>query len=278
LIIDDMLQAVDRVRIMGILNVTPDSFSDGGRFVTPESVLAQATAMVDAGADIIDVGGESTRPFAEPVSIAEELRRVIDAIIAIRKHHTIPISIDTTKAVVAREALAAGADIINDISALRFDPEMIGVVRATDVPVIIMHMKGTPRNMQRNPVYEDVVTEIIAFLDERLRWAEEMGVERKRFIIDPGIGFGKTVTHNLLIIKRLQEFTSLGCPLLLGHSRKSFIGTVLGQEVDDREIGTAAVSVLGALNGAAILRVHDVATTVQAVRMAEAVMAADVSN
>jgi dihydropteroate synthase len=273
-----MVQAADRVRIMGILNVTPDSFSDGGRFVTQDSILAQATAMVEAGADIIDVGGESTRPFAEPVSIDEELRRVIDAIVAIRKYHPIPISIDTTKALVAREALAAGADIVNDISALRFDPEMIVLVQATDVPVIIMHMQGTPRNMQKNPVYEDVVTEIIAFLEERLQWAENMGVERERFIVDPGIGFGKTVTHNLLIVKRLREFSSLGCPLLVGHSRKAFIGTVLGREVDDREIGTAAVSVLTALNGAAILRVHDVATTVQAVRMTEAVMAAGVTS
>jgi dihydropteroate synthase len=269
-----MVQAVDRVRIMGILNVTPDSFSDGGRFVAKESVIAQAVAMVEAGADIIDVGGESTRPFAEPVSVAEELDRVIGAIVAIRKYHTIPISIDTTKAVVAREALAAGADIINDISALRFDPEMIALVHATEVPVIIMHMKGTPRDMQKNPVYDDVVAEVASFLDERLQWAEKMGVARERFIVDPGIGFGKTVTHNLLIIKRLREFTSLGCPLLVGHSRKAFIGTVLGREVDDREIGTAAVSVLAMLNRAAILRVHDVAKTIQAVRMAEAVMAA----
>ncbi len=262
------------MRIMGILNVTPDSFSDGGRFVTEESVLAQAAAMVEAGADIIDVGGESTRPFAEPVSIDEELDRVVAAITAIRKHHTIPISIDTTKAVVAREALAVGADIINDISALRFDPEMIGLVRTTDVPVIVMHMKGTPLNMQKNPVYDDVVAEIVTFFEERLQWAETMGVERERFIVDPGIGFGKTVTHNLQIVKRLREFNSLGCPLLLGHSRKSFIGTVLDREVDDREIGTAAVSVLATLHGAAMLRVHDVATTVQAVRMTEAVMAA----
>ena len=263
------------MRIMGILNVTPDSFSDGGRFVTQGSVLAQVAAMVEAGADIIDVGGESTRPFAEPVSIDEELRRVIDATVTIRNYNPIPISIDTTKALVAREALAAGADIINDISALSFDPEMIALVQATDVPVIIMHMKGTPRNMQKNPVYEDVVTEITAFLEERLQWAENLGVERERFIVDPGLGFGKTVSHNLQIVKRLREFTSLGCPLLLGHSRKSFIGTVLGREVDDREIGTAAVSVLAAQNGVAILRVHDVATTVQVVRMTEAVMTAD---
>jgi len=261
-----------RVRIMGILNVTPDSFSDGGRFVTEEAVLAQVAAMVAAGADIIDVGGESTRPFAEPVPMTRELDRVIGAITAIRKHHTVPISIDTTKAVVAREALAAGANMINDISALRFDPQMIGVVRASDVPVIIMHMQGTPGNMQIDPVYADVVVEIAAFLEERLEWAESMGVARERFIVDPGIGFGKTVVHNLEIIKRLREFSRIGCPLLVGHSRKSFIGKVLGRHVDDREIGTAAVSVLAAVNGAAILRVHDVAKTVQAVRMAEAVM------
>ena len=267
-----LLQKAGRVRVMGILNVTPDSFSDGGRFITEEAILAQVADMVAAGADIIDVGGESTRPFAEPVPVAQELARVIGAITAIRKHHPVPISIDTTKAAVAREALAAGADMINDISALRFDAEMIGVVRATDVPVIIMHMQGTPGTMQIAPVYKDVVAEIAAFLEERLRWAESMGVARERFIVDPGIGFGKTVSHNLLIIKRLQEFTRIGCPLLVGHSRKAFIGKVLGQEVGEREIGTAAVSVLAAMNGAAILRVHDVAKTVQAVRMAEAIM------
>jgi dihydropteroate synthase len=266
------LQTTGRVRIMGILNVTPDSFSDGGRFVTEEAILAGVAAMVAAGADIIDVGGESTRPFAAPIPVALELDRVVGAITAIRKYHTVPISIDTTKAAVAREALAAGADMINDISALRFDPEMIDVVRTTEVPVVIMHMRGTPGTMQIAPVYGDVVAEIAAFLEERLAWAESQGVVRERFIVDPGIGFGKTETHNLLIIKRLREFTRLGCPLLVGHSRKSFIGKVLGREVDDREMGTAAVSVLAAVNGAAILRVHDVAKTVQAVRMAEAVM------
>lgn len=263
---------VGGVRIMGILNVTPDSFSDGGRFVTEEAIRSRVEEMVVAGVDIIDVGGESTRPFAEPVPVPEELGRVLRAITVIRRHYDIPISIDTTKATVAREALAAGADIINDISALRFDPAMISLVRSTQAPVVIMHMQGTPADMQVQPSYNDVVPEIISFLENRLQWAMKMGVPRNRFIVDPGIGFGKTVTHNLQILKRLDEFAVLGCPVLVGHSRKSFIGKVLGREVDDREIGTATVSVLAMLHGAAILRVHDVVSTVQAVKMAAAVM------
>jgi dihydropteroate synthase len=263
---------VGGVRIMGILNVTPDSFSDGGRFVTEEAIRSRVEEMVVAGVDIIDVGGESTRPFAEPVPVPEELGRVLRAITVIRRHYDIPISIDTTKATVAREALAAGADIINDISALRFDPAMISLVRSTQAPVVIMHMQGTPADMQVQPSYNDVVPEIISFLENRLQWAMKMGVPRNRFIVDPGIGFGKTVTHNLQILKRLDEFAVLGCPVLVGHSRKSFIGKVLGREVDDREIGTATVSVLAMLHGAAILRVHDIVSTVQAVKMAAAVM------
>jgi dihydropteroate synthase len=264
-----------RVRVMGILNITPDSFSDGGRFCTEEAIRAQTETMVAAGADIIDVGGESTRPFAEPVPIQEELDRVLTAIACIRRHSPIPISIDSTKATVARQALAAGADIINDISALRFDPEMIEVVRQTRAPVIIMHMQGTPSTMQVEPTYGDVVAEIISFLEERLQWAEGMGVARERFIVDPGIGFGKNVTHNLQILRRLREFAGLGCPVLVGHSRKSFIGKILQRGVDEREIGTVAVSVLAMLHGASILRVHDVSKTVQAVRMIEAVMGSE---
>jgi dihydropteroate synthase len=261
-----------RVRIMGILNVTPDSFSDGGQFITEDAIVAQAAAMVAAGVDIIDVGGESTRPFASPISIQEECDRVLSAIVAIRRRFPTPISIDTTKSPVAREALANGADIINDISALRFDPEMIDLVKSSEVPVIIMHMKGTPENMQVEPVYQNVLAEISSFLEERLSWAEEMGVARNRFIVDPGIGFGKTVTHNLLILKHLRDFSKLKCPLLVGHSRKSFIGKVLDKEVTEREIGTAAVSVIAMLHGADILRVHDVDSTMQAVKMAAAIM------
>jgi len=266
-----MLEVGAKVRVMGILNVTPDSFSDGGRFVSEKALLDQAAVMVAAGADIIDIGGESSRPFAKPVPVEEEMARVVGAIKSIRKYHSIPLSIDTTKAAVAQKALEAGADFINDISALRFDPEMISLVRRTDVPVIIMHMKGTPADMQVAPFYEDVVAEISTFLEERLRWAEERGVERDRFIVDPGIGFGKTVTHNLTILNRLGEFKKIGCPLLVGHSRKAFIGSILGREVDDRDVATAAISALCVLNGASIVRVHDVDKTVQAVRMVEAI-------
>jgi len=264
-----------KVLVMGILNVTPDSFSDGGCFLDADAIDAQVNAMVQAGADIIDVGGESTRPFAEPVSASDELDRVLPAIRLIRQRSEIPISIDTTKAVVARRALAEGADIINDVSALRFDPEMLVLVKETEVPVIIMHMQGTPSDMQRAPHYDDVIAEIKDFFVERLAWAVAHGIARKRFIIDPGIGFGKTVGHNLTILKRAAELTELGCPLLIGHSRKSFIGKVLGMEVEERDVATAVISALCAEKGISILRVHDVQKTVQALRLAEAIKRAD---
>lgn len=260
-----------KVLVMGILNVTPDSFSDGGRFLAEQAVAEHIDTMVADGADIIDVGGESTRPFAEPVSIEAELARVLPAIRLIRQRSSLPISIDTTKAEVARRALAEGADVINDISALRFDAAMVSLVRETEVPVIIMHMQGTPSDMQVDPHYDDVVAEIKDFFRERLAWAAEHGISRERFIIDPGIGFGKTVDHNLSILKRAAEFTELGCPLLIGHSRKSFIGKLLNTEVDERDVATAAVSALCVQNGVSILRVHDVGKTVQAVRLAEAI-------
>jgi dihydropteroate synthase len=265
------LEFGSKVLVMGILNVTPDSFSDGGRFFAESSIATQIDTMVEAGADIIDVGGESTRPFAQPVSIAEELDRVLPAIRMIRQRSSIPISIDTTKAEVARNSLAEGVGIINDISALRFDPDMISLVRETAVEVIIMHMQGIPSDMQVDPSYDNVVLEIKDFFEERLTWAEENGVSRKRFVIDPGIGFGKTVDHNLTILKRAAEFTELGCPVLIGHSRKSFIGKLLGAEVDARDVATAAISALCAAKGVSILRVHDVEKTVQAVRLAEAI-------
>jgi dihydropteroate synthase len=265
------LEFGSKVLVMGILNVTPDSFSDGGRFLAESSIATQIDTMVQAGADIIDVGGESTRPFAKSVSIAQELHRVLPAIRLVRQRSAIPISIDTTKAEVARKALAAGADIINDISALRYDQEMLSLVRETDVPVIIMHMQGTPSDMQVDPHYEDVVAEIKEFFEERLSWAAEKGISRKRFIIDPGIGFGKTVGHNLTILKRVAEFAELGCPVMIGHSRKAFIGKLTGAEVDARDVATAAVSALCAQKGVSILRVHDVGMTVQAVRLAEAI-------
>ncbi len=266
--------AAKKTQIMGILNVTPDSFSDGGRYLNAEEIAEQAARMIDAGADIIDVGGESSRPGAKAVSEEEELARVLPAITAIRRRHGVAISVDTTKAGVARRAIAAGADIINDISGLRGDPEMIGVVRETGARTVIMHMQGTPRTMQENPVYGDVVNEIRDFLQRQVSWAVAQGVERKKLIVDPGIGFGKTVQHNLSLLKHLAEFNQIGCPVLIGHSRKAFLGKTLGLEVAKRDTATAIVSALCVTQGVDILRVHDVEGTAQAVRLAEAVLAA----
>lgn len=261
------------VLVMGIINVTPDSFSDGGQCSDMDRLLDRAAAMVAAGADIIDIGGESTRPFAPPVSLQQELDRVIPAIRAIRARFAVPLSIDTAKADVARAAIAAGADIINDVSGLTHDPEMIRVAIDHDVPVIIMHMQGTPRDMQINPHYDDVVAEIRTALAERISWAERQGLARARIIIDPGIGFGKTVAHNLAILRDLRQFTTLGCPVLVGYSRKSFIGSILSlPQAAARDEATAILSALCTWNGAAILRVHDVGRTVQAVSITRAVM------
>jgi dihydropteroate synthase len=269
---DRTLNLDDKVHVMGIVNITPDSFSDGGKVSDENSLLALVDHQVDSGADIIDIGGESTRPFAPPVTLQEELDRVIPAIRAIRRRHHIPISIDTTKAEVARCAIEAGADIINDISALSHDTAMVAVAAEHQVPVIIMHMQGTPRNMQIMPRYNDVVGEIRSALGERIRWAENHGVSRDRIIIDPGIGFGKTVNHNLTILRELRQLTTLGCPVLIGHSRKSFIGKILGiDDASGRDEATAVISALCAWNGASIIRVHDVARTVQAVKMTHAI-------
>ena len=263
------------IKIMGILNVTPDSFSDGGKFADTQSAIAQAEDLISAGADILDVGGESTRPFADPVSTEEELGRVIPVIEAVRQNHSIPISIDTTKAAVARKALKAGANIINDVSALNKDPEMIKVVQQTSVPVIIMHMQGTPTDMQIQPVYSDVVAEITGFFTERVAWITGKGVDRNRLIIDPGIGFGKTLQHNLSILKHLDKFSSLNLPLLLGHSRKRFLGTITGIPAEaERDMATAVVTALCANKNVSIVRVHDVAATRQALLIAKAVQSA----
>ncbi|MFA6464925.1 MAG: dihydropteroate synthase [Desulfurivibrionaceae bacterium] len=264
-----------RPLVMGILNVTPDSFSDGGRYTQEKTLSLQVRAMLDSGADILDVGGESTKPYAEPVSEDEELRRVLPAIACIRAMHgSIPVSIDTTKAEVARQAIQAGADIINDVSALRFDTEMIQVAIAHEAPVILMHMRKTPKDMQDEPVYDDVVQEITDFLAERISWAIQQGLKRERIIVDPGLGFGKTVEHNLTILKHLRAFKNLGCPLLIGHSRKGFIGKILTLETQDRDLATALISSYCATQGADILRVHDVEKTVQAVRLHEAIIQA----
>jgi dihydropteroate synthase len=245
---------------MGILNVTPDSFADHGRFFDPATALAQAQALVAAGADILDVGGESTRPFAEPVPLEEELRRVIPLIEAIAPEISIPISIDTYKAPVARAALEAGASIINDISALRFDPEMAPLAAAARAPVVLMHMQGTPRDMQQDPHYHDLMGEITAFFRERLEFAISRGIPRDLIVLDPGIGFGKTKEHNLEIIRRLDEFLVLGCPLLLGPSRKAFIGHLTGLAAGpERDVGTLAALLASVQQGAKIIRTHNVA-------------------
>ena len=263
------------IKIMGILNVTPDSFSDGGSFYSFEQAVAHAEKLIADGADIIDIGGESTRPFAKPVSLDNELQRTIPIIEAIRRRHSIPISIDTVKAEVARRALAAGADIINDISALRHDLDMLDVVQNSAAAVIVMHMQGTPADMQVNPVYDDVVTDLLDFFQERIDWLTASGVDRKRLILDPGVGFGKTVDHNLSILKHLSRFTALGLPVLLAHSRKRFLGELTGLAASQRDQLTAVVSALSVSQGISYLRVHDVASTRLAVRLAEAIAQAD---
>lgn len=259
--------------VMGILNATPDSFYDGGRNFAFDAALAAARDMIAAGVDIIDVGGESTRPGAEPVSEEEELRRTTPLIKEIRAENSgVLISIDTYKSRVAEAALAAGADIVNDISALRFDPRMARLAADTGAPVCLMHMLGTPRDMQKDPRYErDAVFEIIDFLAERIDGAVDNGVAEEKIIIDPGIGFGKKLKHNLSILKRLGEFRTLGRPILLGASRKSFIGMALGLEPPDRLEASLAAAVLGATAGADIVRVHDYRETLRAVRLADAV-------
>ena len=260
-----------RPLIMGILNVTTDSFSDGGRFADYDRALARAFELISAGADILDVGGESTRPGSDPVPLAVEIERVTPIIRAVRESSDIAISIDTTKSEVALQALSAGADIINDISSLQFDPGMARVAAESGAPLILMHMLGTPRTMQINPVYESVISEIIEFLEERMRFAARNGVERSQIIIDPGIGFGKTVAHNLHIIRNLDTFSCMDRPILLAVSRKRFIGSVIGRTEGEREVGTAIANAFGIAAGAHILRVHDVAFHNEAIRMAEAV-------
>ncbi len=248
-----------RTYIMGILNVTPDSFSDGGMYLGRESALKQALRMQDEGADIIDIGGESTRPGAEKISAKEEIERVVPIIEALAKKIKVPISIDTYKSDVAEEAILAGATMINDISGLRFSPEMAEIAARHKVPVILMHIKGTPENMQKDPSYTALIPEIIDYLSESINIAEKAGISNEMIVIDPGIGFGKTIEHNLEIIRNLQEFGVLDKPLLLGHSRKSFIGKMLGDvPVTERLEGTAAAGAIGIINGANIIRVHDV--------------------
>lgn len=253
--------------IMGILNVTPDSFSDGGLYSRPDAARRRAEEMVEAGAGIIDIGGESSRPEAEPVSLKEELARVLPVVEA-AAGLGVPVSIDTRKAEVARRALEAGATVINDITALNGDPEMAQVAAAAGCPVCLMHMQGTPETMQKQPRYDDVVAELIEFFAERAAFAEEQGIRRENLVLDPGIGFGKQLEHNLAILNHLDSFLSLGRPLLLGASRKSFIGQLTGAGSSDRLPGTVAANVLAYQRGARIFRVHDVAVNHQALTVA----------
>jgi len=258
--------------VMGIVNVTPDSFSDGGKFFSPEVAISHASKLIAQGADIIDIGGESTRPGAEQVSESEELKRVIPVIEKIRTDNpTILISIDTTKASVAKHAVEAGADIINDVSGLSFDNNMIGIVESFNIPVVIMHMKGNPQNMQLNPKYKDIVNEILDFFKIKIKIAIQSGINRSMIILDPGIGFGKTVDHNFELLSRLNEFNVLELPIMIGPSRKSFIGITLDLPPEDRVEGTAAAVSAGVMNGASIVRVHDVKSMKRVVRIIEKV-------
>lgn len=275
---DHHLQLGSRTCIMGILNVTPDSFSDGGKFFTYDRAVAHAEKLVVDGADILDVGGESTRPFSDAVSEEEEIRRVVPVIEAVAKRVSVPISIDTSKATVAKHAIDAGASIINDIGALRIDPDMAKVAAATGVPVILMHMLGTPKTMQVSPLYENLLEDISAFLAAAIDHAVRQGVMRSRIIIDPGIGFGKTIRHNLTLIRHLDAFVALDVPILIGPSRKSFIRNLLkNSDPQDRdpdaeaiETGTQAAVAASILSGAHIVRVHDVARTQTTVTLMDA--------
>jgi dihydropteroate synthase len=258
-----------RTYIMGVINCTPDSFYAASRRREVADAVAAGVRMVDEGADLLDVGGESTRPGSDPVSAEEEKERVLPVIEALRSQVNVPISIDTYKAEVAREALEAGAHMVNDISGLRFDPEMADVVREFEVPVVVMHMKGRPKDMQVNPDYDDLMGELYDYFVQRVDFCEAKGIPRERVVIDPGIGFGKRYEHNYEIIRRLRELADLGQPVLLGPSRKSFIGAALGLPPEERLEGTAAAVALGIQNGAHIVRVHDVAEMVRVARVAD---------
>jgi dihydropteroate synthase len=265
------MDARRRTVLMGIINVTPDSFYDGGKRLDPDRAVADGISLVEAGADVLDIGGESTRPGAGVVSMEEELQRVLPVIQGLRRNVKVPISIDTYKARVARAALMEGADIVNDISALRFDPQMAVLVAAEKVPIVLMHMQGTPQTMQAEPRYKDVLREVHDFLAAQVRFAIEAGVDRENIIIDPGIGFGKTLEHNLTLLRGLPTLVSMGQPLLLGASRKAFLGKILGVEPDERLEGSLAAAIAAVFGGAHIIRVHDVNETRKAVRVADAI-------
>ncbi|HWR90460.1 MAG TPA: dihydropteroate synthase [Dissulfurispiraceae bacterium] len=266
------LNLTARTHIMGVVNTTPDSFSDGGLFFDGDVAVAHALRLVEEGADIIDIGGESTRPGSDPVSPDEELRRTIPVIRAVSRAVSVPVSIDTCKADVAQQALDAGASMVNDISGLRFDPEMADVVARAGVPVIVMHIRGKPKVMQVNPTYGALIPEVTAYLRESIAIAAKAGIPPGMVMIDPGIGFGKTFDHNLQIIRDLGEFLKLGHPVVIGVSRKAFLGKILGDAPPSERLeGTAAAVAISIFNGAHIVRVHDVREMARVARVADAV-------
>lgn len=268
---DRTVDVRERPLVMGVVNVTPDSFFDGGRYARTDAAIGQALRLVEEGADLLDIGAESTRPGSESIDEGEERRRLIPVVTAVAKAVKIPISVDTMKSTVAQAALEAGAVIVNDVSALRADPAMAEVVAATGAAVVLMHMQGTPRTMQKAPAYDDVVGEVAEFFRERLRFCSGRGIGQDQIVLDPGIGFGKLLLHNLTLLGQLETFLPLGRPVLVGVSMKSFIGQVLDRPVEERSWGTAAAIALAVRHGAHILRVHDVGAMKEVVAMAAAI-------
>ena len=268
---DRLIEFHDRPLIMGVVNVTPDSFYDGGCYLDAAAAVAHAVRLVEEGADLLDVGAESTRPGAHVVNEAEEHRRAIPVVTAMAKAVTVPISIDTSKATVACAALDAGAVLVNDITALRGDPAMVDVVVRARAGIVLMHMQGTPRTMQQAPHYDDVVEEVSAFFEERIRFATAHGIVRRQIILDPGIGFGKLLAHNLALLAQLRRFLQFECPLLVGVSQKGFLGQLLDRPVQERQWGTAAAVAMAVDRGAGILRVHDVRAMKDVVRVTAAI-------
>lgn len=269
------LDLKNRTLIMGVINITPDSFSDGGKFNSLEKAAAHAKSLIENGVDILDIGGESTRPFSKPVPLEEELKRVVPVIKELRKITDLPISIDTTKSEVAFEAVKAGAAIINDVSALSMDENMAKTAAKLDVPVVLMHMKGTPETMQENPSYDDLMKELHDYFRERIDYSVKNGIKKENLILDPGIGFGKTLKHNLVIIKKLQDLKSFGLPILLGTSRKTFIRNLTKKDdlPNDPDVITGSVASIcaGSILGADIVRVHDVKETKAALAVVDAI-------
>ena len=268
---DRLIEFPGRPLIMGVVNVTPDSFYDGGRYLDAEAAVAHAVRLVEEGADLLDVGAESTRPGADAVNEVEERRRVIPVVTAVAKAVTVPISIDTSKAAIAREALDAGAVLVNDVTALRGDSAMVDVVARSGAGIVLMHMHGTPRTMQQAPRYNDVVEEISVFFEERIHFAMTHGIVRRQIILDPGIGFGKLLVHNLTLLAQLRCFEIFECPLLVGVSQKAFLGQLLDRPVQERQWGTAAAVAMAVDRGAGILRVHDVRAMKDVVQVAAAI-------